>query len=321
METILAYLLLAAGFYLLLKGADLLVKGASSLAKLINVPEIVIGLTIVAFGTSMPEFIVNVFSSIGGHSEIVFGNIIGSNIFNVLLILGVAGLIYPISMGKDGLWPDFLFSLAAPLLFFVLANDSLFFGRAENILSRLDGILLLALFLLFMHYTVRLAKSAKKQNMDGISSYTMPATIFYIVIGLGALIYGGKLVVDSSVLIVRSLGVSEKLIALTIIAGGTSLPELATSAVAACKKRFAIALGNIIGSNVFNILFILGISAIIRPAAYAAILNIDTYIMACSIILLFGIFFMHKAQKLNRAEAFLLLLGYAAYLYYLIGRG
>lgn len=312
-------LLFAVGFAVLVGGAYFLVNGASSLAKRLSISEIVIGLTIVAFGTSAPEMVVNVYSSVGGYHDVVFGNVIGSNIFNIFVILGISGLIYPLSVQKNTVWKEIPFSLFAILVFFVLVNDHLVLGSSVNTLSGLDGAVLLLMFIVFLLYAFVISK-IKSTDSFSVEVYSLPKTLAWILVGFVALFLGGKLVVDNAVLIAGQIGVSSKLIALTIVAGGTSLPELATSAVAACKKRCDIAVGNIIGSNIFNVFFILGVSSMIGKANYDAILNIDLFVLIAGTTLLFFTMFTGKRRRLDRWEAVLLLVGYAIYLSYLLYR-
>ncbi len=311
---------LAGGFLLLIKGADFLVDGSASLAKRAKVPEIVIGLTIVAFGTSAPELIVNIFSSISGHNDVVFGNIIGSNIFNIALILGISGLIKPLMVQKNTVWREIPFSLLAVLVLFVVVNDKMLGDAASNnILSRGDGLIFIGFFIIFLVYVFIISKVEASDGPD-VKLLSILKTTLFIIFGFVGLFVGGKLVVDSAVKIAEFFKVSEKLIALTIVSAGTSLPELVTSAVAAKKGYNDIAIGNIVGSNIFNIFLILGISAIIRPAAYDAALNIDIYVLIFVTLLLFIFMFTGKTRRLDRWEAALFLLTYGGYLAFLIYR-
>ncbi|NIM17795.1 MAG: calcium/sodium antiporter [Candidatus Aminicenantes bacterium] len=314
-----SFVLLAVGLVLVVKGADFLVNGASSLAKRMAVPEIVIGLTIVAFGTSAPELVVNVFSSISGKSELVLGNIIGSNVFNTLFILGIAGLIYPLEVQQNSVRKEIPFSLLAAVILFILANDYLIFKGEVNRVTRIDGLILLVLFGGFIYYTFGLSK-IKPTYSHEIKLYSLFKTWIFIIIGFAGLFLGGKLMVDNAVSIARKLQVSEKLIGLTIVAVGTSLPELATSAVAAFKKRYDLAVGNVVGSNIFNILFILGVSAQISPVHYSTAFNLDLYIFALGTLLLFAAMFTGKSRKLDRWEALILLVTYILYTIYIIVR-
>ena len=270
MSALVSLLVTAGGLVLLIVGAELLIRGASSLAKRIAVAEIVIGLTVVAFGTSTPEMIVNVFASIEGRNEIVYGNIIGSNIFNILFILGVSGLIYPLVVQRNTVWKEIPFSLLAALVLFCLVNDRWEATSTADVLSRADGLVFLLLFVIFVTYTFGLTAI---QSIDefNVQVYSWGVSLSLIAGGLVLLVAGGRLCVEGAVGLARQLNLSEKFIASTIVAAGTSLPELATSAMAAYRKRCDIAVGNIVGSNIFNILAILGVSAVIRPAPYPVV--------------------------------------------------
>ena len=249
----LALLLLLVGFAILIKGADFLVNGASSVAKKFNISNLAIGLTVVAFGTSTPEFIVSFYSALEGRNDASFGNIIGSNNFNLLLILGVAGLIYPLTVQRNTVKYEVPISLVAALILYIMVNDLILLGNPVNILSRWDSVILLAFFGLFMLYVYRTMTVASDLEESPIKMYATPVATGMIILGLAMLIGGGTLVVDNAVAIAEHYGLSQKLIGLTILAAGTSLPELATSAVAAFRKNTDIAIGNVIGSNIFNI--------------------------------------------------------------------
>lgn len=311
--------ILIVGLVLLVKGADFLVSGASSLAKRFSVSELIIGLTVVAFGTSMPEFVVSFLSSMTGHNEIVLGNVIGSNIFNILVILGIAGIIYPLSVQRTTVWKEIPCSLGAVVVLFILVNDVLLFNRPVNILSLVDGLILLGFFILFFICIFTFSEVTSKNGYD-VKIFSTKKMVLLISGGLLALFLGGKFVVDSAVFVAKQFDISEKLIALTIIAGGTSLPELATSAVAAFKKKSDIAVGNIVGSNIFNIFFILSMSSFIKPVAFDGILNVDIAVLFVSTIVLLLTMFTGKIHRLDRWEAILLLVGYIAYITYLIIR-
>jgi cation:H+ antiporter len=318
MSIVFQIILLIVGFSLLIKGADFLVDGASSLAKKMAVSEIVIGLTIVAFGTSTPELIVNIFSAVSGKSDISFGNIIGSNIANLLLILGISGIIRPLHTQKNTVWKEIPFALLAAIVLFLLCNDS-FFDVSLDILSRGDGIILLLFFIIFLVYNFAIAEVQSVDSPD-IKMYSCTKISVLIILGLAGLIVGGKLVVDSAVQLAVWFGMSEKLIGLTIVAIGTSLPELFTSAVAASKGKSDIAVGNIIGSNIFNIFFILSITAIIQPLPYISVLNTDMLVLIVASVLLFITMFTGKKRSLDRWEAIIFVLLYFAYTVFLIIR-
>jgi cation:H+ antiporter len=315
-----AIFLLIFGFVLLIKGADWLVSGTSSLAKKYNVSELVIGLTVVAFGTSTPELVVNIIASAREYDEVVFGNIIGSNIFNLLMILGIAGLIYPINVKVKTVWKEIPYSILAGLVLLLLVNDVHLWKQEENLCRLLDGIILLIFFIFFLIYVLRNLKAEGDKGTNDTKVYGTLRTIVYIIIGFAGLIIGGRLVVKNAVEIANRLSVSEKLIGLTIVSIGTSLPELATSAVAAIKKKSDLAIGNVIGSNIFNIFLILGISGIISPLNYNTTFNTDIFVYILGTSFLFIAMFTGGKKKLDRWEAVLLLLYFIAYMAFLIWR-
>lgn len=315
---ILQVFILLAGFVVLIKGADWLVSGASALAKKKNVSDLAIGLTVVAFGTSAPELVVNVLASFQGHQDIAFGNIIGSNSFNLFVILGIAGLIAPLSVQSSTVWKEIPISFIALVTLFFLANN--FFLAGQPALSRIDGLILLVMFGFFLLYVYKQLKVDPQINLDSHTKYTTLTTWGLILIGLAGLIVGGRLVVDSAVKMAQEWGISQKVIGLTIIAAGTSLPELATSVVAAIKKNNDIAVGNIIGSNIFNIFLILGVSSVIRPLPFDSTFNGDMYFIAIGTFALFAMMFTGGRKKLDRWEAGLLLAAYIAYTALLITR-
>jgi cation:H+ antiporter len=315
----LEFILLLVGFTILIKGADYLVNGSSSIAKKFNISNLAIGLTVVAFGTSTPELLVNIMSSAKGYNDAAFGNIIGSNTFNLLFILGICGMIYPLSVHRNTVSFEVPLSLVAVAVLFILVNDSMLWSNPENILSGLDSLMLLVFFGLFMFYVSRTMKNAPESDEGGpIKTYKTWLSVLYVVIGLAMLVGGGSLVVDNAVAIAKYYGLSEKLIGLTILAAGTSLPELATSAVAAYRKNTDIAIGNVVGSNIFNIFFILGVTGIIRPTPYNTAMNFDIYVLAGSTILLMVFMFTLNQRKLDRWEAFLMLMAYFAYTGFLV---
>jgi len=307
-------ILIASGIVLLKLGADWFVSGSSSLARRIGASEMAIGLTVVAFGTSAPELVVNIFAASEGNADIVFGNIIGSNMFNLFVILGIVGVIAPVTIRSDTAKNEIPFSLLALLLLFVLSNNGILPATQPSELSRWDGILLLAGFLLFLGYIIRQlirdsrAREPRQNHQNGWKILVLMAA------GLAGLVAGGKLVMDHSVKLATLLGMSEKMIGLTIVAAGTSLPELATSVVAAMKRNHDMALGNIVGSNIFNILFILPVSSVIRPMAYNTSFNLDMAVIAAGTLLLTLSVYTGKKNRLDRWEAFVLLSAYAIYL-------
>ena len=280
-------LLLIGGLILILLGANGLTDGAASVAKRFRIPPIVIGLTIVAFGTSAPELTVSVSSALKGSADIAIGNVVGSNIFNTLMIVGCTALFAPIVITRNTLRKEIPLCILSSIVLLICANDVFLDKAPENILNRVDGLLLLCFFVIFMGYTFAIASKPVTMEQQAehpvieeeteIKSLPWWQSILYIIGGLAALIYGGQLFVDGATGIARNLGVSESIIGLTLVAGGTSLPELATSIVAALKKNPEIAIGNVIGSNLFNIFFVLGCSASITPLHLSGITNFDLF--------------------------------------------
>lgn len=314
---LLQIILLLLGFGLLIIGANWLVDGASALARKFRVPDLAIGLTVVAFGTSAPELVVNLFAAGQGHHDLVFGNIIGSNNFNLFLILGIAGLITPLVVKSSTVWKEIPLSLAAILVLLLLAND--FLLPDQHILSRIDGIILLVLFVFFLWYVFRQMKSDVELHLEckdcsGIKTAGM------IIFGLGGLIAGGRFVVVNAEALALGLGVSEKIIGLTVVAMGTSLPELVTSVIAGIKKNNDIAIGNIIGSNIFNVFLILGLSATIKPQYYNPAFNTDILMVIFGTLFLFVAMFAGKRHRLDRWEAGVLLIIFTAYTVFLISK-
>lgn len=309
-------LLLLIGLVLLVKGADWLVDGASVLAKKYNVSDLAIGLTIVAFGTSAPELVVNAVAAQGNFPDIVFGNIIGSNNFNLFIILGIAGIITPLAVQSSTVWKEIPFSLLAAMGLLFLANN--YFLSESKEISRIDAVILLAFFGGFLYYVATQLKADPTAEVVENKDYSNLKIWVLIVIGLAGLVGGGKLVVDNAVAMAQSLGVSEKIISLTIVAAGTSLPELATSVVAAMRKNADIAIGNIVGSNLFNILLILGVSGLIRPLPFNEAFNTDIYMLLGGTAFLFLAMFIGRKHRLDRWQSLLLLCVYLAYTGYLV---
>ena len=311
-------LLLIVGFALLIKGADFFVDGASALADRLAVSQIVIGLTIVAFGTSTPELVINIFAAISGKTDISLGNIIGSNIVNILLILGIASLIRPLQTQKNTVWREIPFALLGVIVLLAMCNDMIF-DHLNNLLSRSDAIVLLLFFIIFITYSFAISKIEFRDEPE-IKRLSGKLILLYLVLGITGLIVGGQLAVTNAATLAKAWGLTDKFIGLTIIAIGTSLPELVTSAVAAFKNKSDIAIGNIIGSNIFNIFFILGITAVINPLPFPVIMNMDLGILLLASILLFLTMFTGKKRILDRWEAIVFLTLYAGYTGYLIIR-
>jgi len=309
---LISILFLLIGFVILIKGADFLIDGASSFAKKMSISEIAIGLTIVAFGTSAPELIVNIFASVGGHHEITFGNILGSNIFNILMVLGISGIISTIMVQRNTILKEIPFLLAATLLVFGLS-------LWNSDLSFVDGIILILFLIIFFVYVIVFLKAKPLLGSD-IKERTYFMIIVMITAGVTGLFFGGKFVVDNAIIIARHFNVSEKFIGLTIVALGTSLPELVTSVMAISKGRNDLAIGNVIGSNLFNILLVLGVSSLISPVHYDVTLNIDFIFLCLITLMLFLSMFTGKKHRLTKGEAITFVFLYFAYLVFLFIR-
>jgi len=316
LTTIILFLI---GFAFLIKGADLLVAGASAIASRFHISDLVIGLTVVAFGTSTPELFVNIIASLKGNTDIAIGNVLGSNIANILLILGVSSLIYPLSVSKGTVWKEIPFSLLAAVVLALMANDQLLTAAGASALNRTDGMILLCFFIIFLYYSYGIAR-----DVDGLAdqvqtvSRNVFTSLFYICLGLIGLTLGGKWIVDGAIQLAVSFGMSESLVGLTIVAVGTSLPELATSAMAAYRRRVDIAVGNVVGSNIFNIFFVLGISATIKPLPFNTTGNFDILVGLIAGFLLFLFMFTSRKRSLDRWEGLLCICLYVGYLGYLI---
>lgn len=299
---------LLIGLGLIVLGADWLVEGASSIARKAGVSEFVIGLTIVGFGTSCPELVVSLTGALEGNADVAVGNVLGSNIFNVLFILGITALLCPVSMTADNWKRDIPETLLVTMLL-------LCFGMLNG-LSRWEGAIFLVVFALYIYASFRRGKPSEEEPAESAPKKLWLA-IFLVLAGLAGLIFGGNLFVDSATELARMLGVSDKFIAVTILAGGTSLPELATSLVAALKGRDQLALGNILGSNVFNILLILGSSALITPLSFASVTYVDALALLLSVALLLLWAYTGRRERIDRWEGASMLLLFGAYYYYL----
>jgi len=312
--------LLILGLVLILLGANYLTDGASSVAKRFNIPELVIGLTIVAFGTSAPELTVSITSALKGSTDIAIGNVVGSNLFNTLVIVGTTALVVPFTVNKGTVSKEIPLCILASVVLFVFANDIWLNSATANVISRGDGIVLLCFFLIFMSYTFAIAKKGdgNEEQEETIKSIPSWKATLFILGGLVALVFGGELFVNGASGIARSLGISEAVIGLTLVAGGTSLPELATSIIAALKKKPGLAIGNAIGSNLFNIFLVLGASATIYPLGVGDITNFDFTALILASILLWIFAVLFKSRTITRIEGGIMVLLYIAYTTYLI---
>lgn len=314
--------LFVVGFVLLVKGADLLVTGASALATRLGISALVIGLTIVAFGTSAPELAVNVLASWQGSTDIAIGNVVGSNIVNILLILGIAAMIYPLAVQQGTVWREIPFALLAVVVLGVMANDVFIDGATVSALERSEGVVLIGFFLVFLYYIFSIAKqSTGTAAVEVMPVISTSRSIAMIGLGLAGLVVGGKWIVDGATTIAMQFGVSEALIGLTVVAIGTSLPELATSAVAAYKRNVDIAVGNVVGSNIFNIFWILGISATMSPLPFSRALTFDVVVAVAATLILFMALFVGKRHTLERWQGVVLVTAYVAYVAVLVMRG
>lgn len=313
------YIILLIGFLFLIKGADFFVEGASSIAKKFNIPSLIIGLTIVAFGTSAPEAAVSITAAIGGQNEMAIANVVGSNIFNILFVVGVTAMIRPIYVQKSTIIKEFPFLLLSSIVLAILAYDVKFQGYNENILTRADGLIFIALFIIFIYYLVDMAiNSNDETNEENYKIMTLPKSILLSIGGLLGIIIGGDFVVNSASDIAMSWGMSENLVGLTIVAVGTSLPELATSIIAAKKGESDIAIGNAVGSNIFNILFVLGVSSYISnvPVQVEAFTDMFVMIVSTLIVYLLAI----STRRISKVEGMMINLLYIAYFIFIIYR-
>lgn len=320
-------LILIIGLALILVGANMLTDGSASLAKRWGVSDLVVGLTVVAFGTSTPELVISMVSAAQGSAGLAIGNIVGGNIFNVLGIIGITAMVWPMAVGRGLLTKDIPLVVLSSVVLLAMGNGPLLDGTESAVLSRVDGIVLLLFFAIFLRYTFSQATvvapsvdNSEKEKIEAASGSVMPMwkSSLWVLLGLGALIYGGDLFVDGATGIAVKFGVSEAIIGLTIVAVGTSLPELATSIAAALKGNADMAIGNVIGSCIFNAFLVLGCSATIRPLPFGSIGNLDLLVMtgACILFWLFGQYF--RRRKITRLEGALMTLCYVGYLAALI---
>ena len=308
MKMLLQFLLLAVGFVMLVKGADWFVDGAAGLATRFGIPQLVIGLTIVAMGTSAPEAAVSITATLKGTADITVGNIVGSNILNVLVILGLSAVITPLAVGKSTVRYELPFLIGITVLLLLLGLD--------GTVSLTDGLILLLFFALYLAYLFVMAKKGMAEIEESDKHLKLWQALLATAVGLALVIYGSDLTVDAASAIARMLGLSERFIGLTIVALGTSLPELVTSVTAARKGSADIAIGNIVGSNVFNILFVVGLSSLVRPVPFAANFRVDLLVALAAVVFLLLASF--RKRKLSRVDGAIMLAGYAAYFVYLI---
>ena len=315
------YILLLIGFGLLIKGADFFVEGSSKIATMLNISPLLIGLTIVAFGTSSPEATVSILAALEGNAGVAIGNVVGSNIFNITFVVGLTAFLNPLKVESTTIRKEIPFTLLGSIVLLVLISDIALQSLSANLITRSDGLIFLLFFAIFMYYIFEVARNNREQNqvkVSGKDRSKLARNILFTIGGLAAIIFGGDLVVDNATEIAYSFGMSHTLVGLTIVAVGTSLPELITSVTAAIKKQSEIALGNIVGSNIFNILFVLGTSSLISPLAVNDKIFIDIIIMIVLTIVL--LMFSRSNSKIGRTEGVILVITYIVYMTYIIIR-
>lgn len=314
------YLLLILGLVILIGSANVLVAGASSIAKKFNVPNLIIGLTVVSFGTSFPELIINILASINNQDDLAVGNVLGSNTINILLVIGFSALLKPIKVQNSTVRYEIPFSILAMLVLLFSANDVFFDGTEQGILSRSDGLVFMIFFLLFIYYTFIVSKNSSQNHEEGhlVTQRNIWVSAAFLIIGVAGLYFGGVLIVDNATIIAIDLGLSEAVVGILVIALGTSLPELATSAVAAYRGNADMAVGNIVGSNIFNVFFVLGLSMSISPIKFNPLLNIDIVVALFSSLMLYIFVFTRKGRQIDRVEAIAFLFLYGAYVSWLL---
>ncbi|MBM7569738.1 calcium/sodium antiporter [Aquibacillus albus] len=315
------YLLLIIGFVLLIKGADYFVEGSSKIAGLLRVPPLLIGLTIVAFGTSSPEATVSILAAVEGTADLALGNVVGSNIFNISLVVGITAMINPLKVENNTIRKEIPFTLLSSVALLILISDVYLQFVNENLISRSDGFIFLLFLAVFIFYIFEVARNSREVEVAEevkLESVGWLKNILYTIGGLLAIIFGGDLVVNSSTTIAYKVGMSETLVGLTIVAVGTSLPELITSITAAIKKHTDIAIGNIVGSNIFNILFVLGTSSVISPLPVNGKIFVDIYLMVLLTVVLF--IFSRSKTRITRLEGCVLAVVYVGYLVYIFMR-
>lgn len=313
--------LFVIGFFILIKGAQWLVGGGSSLAKALGVSDFFIGLTVVAFGTSLPEMFIDITAAVRGNTGLVIGDIIGSNVTNILLILGVASIIFPLQIRRGVVWKEIPFTFIAALSVLLLGNDKFIEGISHPRLSRIDGLVMLILFAVYLYYLASIDKTTLQKDEPGDKKPNTLRSIIWIIIGLFALFFGSRLVVAAAVFIAQKMYISETVIGLTLIALGSSLPELTASIVAALKKRSDLALGNIVGSNIVNIFLVLGICAVIRPLPLRPQDNFAIVIAIMASFLLFASVFVGRRNVIDRWAGIVFVAIYSFYLVVVVRLG
>ena len=321
MQVTWAVLLVLFGFIILIRGAHYLIEGSSALARKFRISEIAIGLTVISFGTSAPELAVNVLASLKGNDAILFGNIIGSNLMNLMLVLGCSALVFPLKVKNHLIWREIPYSIIAIITFLIIANDNFINGQGKNVVDLSDGLILLLFFVAFLVYA--LFHIPRTEELEGHHYTQQVSTVkmmLFIFGGMGGLAWGGQLVVENATIIAKYFGASQKFIGLTLVAGGTSLPELVTSVIAAMRKKEDLAVGNIIGSNIFNLLFVLGISAVINPLTYEFSLNADVLLLLFASLFLWFTLIIRRKFKVERWMGIVFLFMYVFYFSYLFIR-
>lgn len=322
MELLLPIGLMIVGLVVLVFGAEFLVKGASSIARKFGVSALVVGLTVVAFGTSTPELTVNMYAALTGSTDIAIGNILGSNIANILLILGICALIAPLAVKSSTVKWELPLALLAMVMLFASAADIFLDGAQADVLSRSDGLALIGFFIIFLYYVFAIARTETAPKEEGEKTEGVQSgvwmSVFFMVGGLAALVLGGKLFVDGAVTLAKIIGLSEAVIGLTVVAVGTSLPELVTSIVAVMRKEVDIAVGNVVGSNIFNVFWILGLTASITPLPSPSTFAVDAFVGVGATAMLMLALYTGKKFTIDRWEGALFLLAYIAYIIYLL---
>lgn len=317
------YLLLVAGLIVLIKSADWLVRGAVNIARAFRISEFIIGITVVSFGTSLPELVIALFASFEDSPDLIIGNVVGSNIANVLLVLGAASVIYPLAATRATIAREIPFMLMASFVLVGMLNDEFLDGTGPSLLGRSDGIALMGFFAIFLYYTAQSIRDEQDREWVGEQRHEGTGrAIIEIVVGIAGLVIGGRMAVNGAVSIATDWGMSEAFVGLTIVAIGTSLPELATSCVAAYRRNADIAVGNVVGSNIFNIMVVLGITCLVKPVSFNTANNPDLGVMLIAAVLLYGATLIGRpSNTVQRGEGILFVVAYLVYMGYLVQRG